>query len=110
MYSRYQKIRKIVNGTELYKEILNNKSASNLQHYSFDTFENLRVANLQSMPNVVHVVQPFEKLYMISQQYYNSPEYGWIILYTNNIPSELQIFPGTPLTIYLDLKILLGLL
>lgn len=110
MYSRYEKIRKIVNGTELYKDILNNKSSSNLQHYSFDTFANLRSADLSSMPKILHVVQPFEKLYTISQQYYNSPEYGWVILYTNSIPSELQILPGMSLNIYLDLRILLGLL
>jgi hypothetical protein len=47
---------------------------------------------------------------MISQKYYKSPEYGWIICYTNGLSSELLINAGDVLIIYLPFQTVLGLL
>jgi hypothetical protein len=46
---------------------------------------------------------------MISQKYYGSPEYGWLICYTNKISNELQIKDGDILVIYLPLASVLEL-
>jgi hypothetical protein len=109
MYSRYKNIRKLVNNSELYDEILTNKSSSFLEHYAINKFEALKKTNLDSMPKIFHVVQPFERLYNISNLYYRSPEFGWVILYTNNLSSEIHIMEGMTLTIYLNIAKLLGL-
>jgi hypothetical protein len=61
------------------------------------------------MAKVSHTVQPFERLYNISNLYYGSPDFGWVILYTNGLSSELQISENTVLTIYLNITKLLGL-
>ena len=45
---------------------------------------------------------------MISQKYYETPELGWVILYTNGLSSELQLQTGMILNIYLDLRKILG--
>ena len=110
MDNRYKNTQKIINNSQLYKSFLQSRDMKKLTQYATFDFNNLRSINTSNIESVAHTVQPFEKLYMISQQYYGSPEYGWLICFTNSISNELQINTGDTLLIYLPLQEVLGLL
>lgn len=110
MFNRYNEYTIIANNTEEYRSVLERKKLKILRQYPTFYFNNLKDLKDQNIDFVLHTVQPFEKLYNISQKYYKSPEYGWIILYTNKIKSELEIETGMMLNIYYPIDILLGLL
>jgi len=110
MDNRYKNNQKIINNSQIYKQYLQERNIKKLTQYSTFNFNNLKDINSLNLEAVTHTVQPFEKLYMLSQKYYGSPEYGWLICYTNTIPSEMEIKVGDSLLIYLSLESLLELL
>jgi hypothetical protein len=108
--SRYKNKRTIVNDSDKYQSIRTAKGLKTLtQHQTFDLsgLQRLQSANLFT---VTYRVQPFDKLFMISQKFYNSPEYGWLICATNTIANEMLITEGTLLIIYLPLEQVLGVI
>lgn len=107
---RNNKTQKLLNNTEQYSEHFKNKGVKDIIQYATFDFRNLRNLEEANLDNILHIVQPYEKLYMISQKYYSSPEYGWLICYTNKIGNELNIYIGMPLIIYFPLDRLLGLM
>ena len=110
MFNRYNNYNVLVNNASEYSAILDRKKLNFLRQYPTFSFKKLRDIAKSDLSYVFHQVQPFEKLYNISQQYYNSPEFGWIICYTNNLKSELQIYPGMQLFIYLPIDAILEML
>lgn len=110
MYNRYLNNQQIINNSELYEQFLKKRNLKNLLQYSTFDFGNLKEIRNADIDIIYHTVQPFEKLYNISQKYYNAPEYGWLICYTNKIPSELEINIGDILMIYSPLGSVLELL
>lgn len=107
MYSRYQNTRKIINSANEYKQILDTKKVNLINQYFL--FDFTKIENNKDLSRTVtHIIKPNEKLFMISNFYYRSPEYGWFILYTNNISNELVLREGDSLTIYLDIFKVIG--
>lgn len=109
MSNRYDKIQEIINNSEKYSTLFQNKKVNNILQFSSFDFGNLKDINLGNIDNLLHIVQAHEKLYMISNKYYGSPDYGWLICYTNKLSNELLIFPGLPLKIYFPLDKVLEL-
>jgi hypothetical protein len=110
MDNRYKNNEKILNNSTIYKQYLQERNIKNLVQYSTFNFGNLKNIEDSGIDSVEHSVEPFDKLYSISQRYYGSPEYGWLICYTNRISNELEIKTGDVLTIYVPLESVLGLL
>lgn len=108
--SRYDKTGKLINNSEQYEDLLVSKNIKTLTQYSTFDFRELRNLQNYSFDVLVHQVEPFEKLYNISQKYYGDPQYGWLILYTNRIANEMLVKSGDTLFIYQPLNELLGLL
>lgn len=101
MINRYSKTQVYNNINENYETFLRNKKINKLTHYStfdFSRFESLR--NNNSIVSFVHVFEPFDKLNVLSQKYYNSPDLGWFICYCSGLANETLIQIGTPLIIY----------
>lgn len=109
MQNRYLKTLKIINNTEQYSELFKEKKVNSITQYSSFDFKKLKNIEDYNLDVTYHVVQPFERLYMISQKYYSAPEYGWLICYTNKISNELDIKIGDSLKIYLPLNNVLEL-
>ncbi len=107
MFNRYNNSVQIINSSETYSDILLQKKLNSIKQYSGFDFTKLNELLKQDLDRTFHTVEPFEKLYMISQKYYNSPEFGWLICYTNKISSELNIKIGQTLVIYLSIEQLL---
>jgi hypothetical protein len=110
MSNRYSNTQKIVNNSSKYKDYFKSRNLKNVTQYSTFSFGLLQTIQDSGIPYTFHTVQPFEKLFMISQRYYNSPEYGWLICYLNQIPNELEIYDGMALRIYYPLDNILRLL
>ena len=110
MHNRYAKSNQFNNQTELYEHLRDDRNLKNLYQFETFNFGNLRNVENYNFDYITHTVQPFERLYTISQKYYKAPEYGWVILYTNGLANELEINPGDILKIYIPLDKLLGLL
>lgn len=110
MNNRYKRTQILLNNSESYWEFFKNKNVDYIRQYATFDFNKLKSLNLSNVEYINHIVQPFDKLYNLSQKYYNSPEYGWLILYTNKIGSELDIKVNDMLSIYFPLQSLLELL
>jgi hypothetical protein len=109
MDNRYKNIQKIINNSDTYKQYLQEREIKNLVQYSTFNFNKLKDIDQYGFDTVTHTIEPYERLYNISQKYYGSPEYGWIILYTNKISDETKLKAGDILIVYLPLESVLGL-
>jgi len=78
-----------------------------------DQYTTLDISKLKDIGTefnfLIHKVAPFETIHDISIKYYESPQYGWLICYTNKIGSELEINIGKILKIYYPLQSILQL-
>lgn len=110
MYNRYSRNPKIVNNAEAYTDVLTSRGSKSLTQYSTFNFAALNDPRIQLLDKVVHTVQSGDTLYNISNLYYGSPEFGWIICYLNKISNETKVTVGTPLVIYIPIESILRLL
>jgi hypothetical protein len=110
MYDRYRKTQKIINQSDVYKTYFQKNKIKSITQYATYRFGNLKDISKTDIQFVLHTVEPFEKLYNISNKYYNSPEYGWLICYLNEKPNEMEISAGDILKIYYPIDEVLGLL
>jgi hypothetical protein len=106
--NRYNKTQQIINNSDQYEDLLKQKGLNTLVQYKTFDFSKLKNIDKTSLDSILHKVEPFERLYMISQKYYGSPEYGWLICYMNRISSELDIKSGDSLIIYIPLRDIIG--
>lgn len=105
--SRFKNTPKVKNANEAYLQIFSDKKIKSITHYKL--FELSKFKPTAEMNFVIHTFQPFDKLHLLSEKYYGSPDYGWLICYTNAISSELEISIGTSLRIYFPLQSFAGL-
>jgi hypothetical protein len=110
MNNRYNKVQKVINNSEQYEDLLKQKGLNTLVQYKTFDFSKLKNLDITSLDSIIHIVQPFERLYNISQKYYGAPEYGWLICYLNKLSSELEIKSGDGLIIYIPLQSILGMI
>ena len=109
MFNRYNKTQVIINNSESYKDFFNERKINFIKQYSTHDFGNLKFLQDYNLDRTVYTVQPFDRMYNISQKFYNSPDFAWLICYTNKIGSELEIKTGSILNIYFPLENLLRL-
>jgi len=101
---RYLTSKQFNNSSELYQTILQNKKLNSLNQYTTFNFGKLKKINESGISSIFHTVDVGERLEKISQRYYNSPDYGWLILFTNAVGSELDLYIGQSLTIYYPIE------
>lgn len=110
MYNRYRKNNIVINNSPSYKQVLDDKNIKLIRQLTTFDFSKLNDPEIENLQKTIHIVESNERLYQISNLYYDSPEYGWLICYTNKLSSELQIYPGMALTIYYPLADLMRFL
>lgn len=110
MDNRYNKTNVILNNSYEYKDLFMRKKINYLKQYSRFNFGDLKNLKEYNLDSIFHTFQASDKIYNLSQQYYGTPEYGWLILYTNKLSSELELKPGTGLIIYFPLDELIRVL
>jgi hypothetical protein len=104
MYNRYIKTGILINNSEEYSDLFIQKNVTSVKQYSTYNFSKISENIKNNLDIVYHSFSAQDKLYNISEKYYGSPEYSWLICYTNNIPNELSIKEGDLLKIYLPLN------
>ena len=104
MSNRFLKTQVILNNSKAYEQFLKSRNLKTLTQYTTFEFSNLSRIESSSIPFLFHTVEPFEKIFVISEKYYKSPEYGWLICYLNKIPNELQISEGDIIKIYYPIE------
>lgn len=110
MYNRYEKTQIIYNTDEKYSSLFDSKHVLGINQYTTFDYNKLRNFKDYGLDTILHTVEMGDKLYTISEKYYGSPEFAWLICYTNGLSSELKINLGYMLTIYVPLNTLIGLL
>lgn len=99
--NRYKNQQNIINSSQYYKEVLENKKLNVITHKQVYNFEILK-SNLLSpfVSKTLYIWQEKDKLYTVSNKFYQNPEYGWLILFTNQIQSEIELKSGYPINIF----------
>lgn len=108
MYNRYERSKQFINNSDEYTEILNRKSINQIiqkQRFSIDKLSNLNINNLNT---ALYMWKANDKIYNISQKFYGSPEFGWLIMLINNIDDPFTIADGTILKIIVPIEAALG--
>ena len=108
MDNRYKNLTKFANNSDEYSEFFEYKGIKNpVQNVTFK-MNNISKIDLSKLNFVFHLYKSGEKLYNISNKYYGAPEYGWMILLTNQISDQNKLYDGKYLKIYVPLETLLG--
>lgn len=87
-----------------YKEILKNRSINNAVIYKFEKLKELRLEDLGGILLETHIWNPSDRFFKLSNTYYGSPVYWWVIAYFNNVPLETDVKVGQKLLIPIPLE------
>jgi hypothetical protein len=103
--NRYKNQINVSNSSAYYKEILLQKKLPLIRHKNVYNFEQLK-KNLAGVSNssFLYIWKDTDKLYNVSNTFYQDPNYGWLILFCNQKSSEYELKEGTPLRIYVPLE------
>jgi hypothetical protein len=104
MDNRYSKNKKFINNADEYDEVLDRKELSGIiqyERYKIDNFADYDKTNLNQ---AFHIYKSNEKLYNISQKFYGKPEYGWLILLTNQLSNPFELYDGKILKVIIPLE------
>ena len=91
------------NNSEEYAEILRKKNIKLLRQYSTPTLTHLEQDDLSLLTLVPHIWTTGDRFYKLANQYYNDPQYWWIIAWINKTPTEAHVKAGD--TIYISLPL-----
>lgn len=101
MFNRYQNNQNILNIDETYKEIFDSKNVKNiLQKRTFDFKKIYKIVSNSKYNKTLYKWENIDRLDLVSQKFYERPDYGWLILYLNNLSNPFQIKTGNYIFIY----------
>lgn len=78
---------------KLYKELLNKREIYDIIHYDTATY-NYDIVDLVPFTLKEVVWKSGDRLYKLSQQYYGSVEYWWVIAFINQKPTDSHFQVG----------------
>lgn len=94
-YSRYSNTPIFLNANENYKNtFFEKRDIHQTFQYSLSVMGYPSPSAIRSMTNIPLVWKATDKLYNISNEYYGSPDYWWIIAFYNKKASEAEFKVG----------------
>jgi len=94
-YSRYSNTAIFLNNNEKYKNALfDQRDIKQTYQYALTPMIYPSTAAIQGMTNIPLVWSATDKLYNVSNDYYGSPDYWWIIAFYNKKASEAEFKTG----------------
>ena len=99
-----------VNNSSEYAELRRKKKVKLLTQYTTPTMSHIKDKDLSLLTLVPHLWKTGDRFYKLSYQYYNEPQYWWIIAWANKTPTEAHIKAGETIYIPLSLEQTLSLL
>tara|TARA_R100001509_G_C4796231_1_gene191504 strand:+ start:146 stop:490 length:345 start_codon:yes stop_codon:yes gene_type:complete len=105
MASRYTKSKIINNDMEFY-EFLRKKrgNVKNIQHLPTPILKHPTASDRANLRRTKHIWKYGDRFYNLAYQYYDNPEYWWVIAWYNGYPTEADINTGTVIYIPLNLE------
>ena len=105
MASRYTKSKIINNDMEFY-EFLRKKrgNVKSIRHLSTPIMKTPTATDRASLARTKHIWKYGDRFYNLAYQYYDNPEYWWVIAWYNGYPTEADITPATVIYIPLNLE------
>jgi len=104
MSRRYRKMRSFINDSEMYDKTFEDRGIKQVSQYPTPKLKPLTPVQRSKIPTVDHVWTLGDKYYKLSQKYYGSPNYWWIIAQFNFAPTEAHLFQGRVLKIPVPLE------
>tara|TARA_Y100001938_G_C7957684_1_gene362601 strand:+ start:37 stop:378 length:342 start_codon:yes stop_codon:yes gene_type:complete len=102
--SRYKKSKITTVGGGAYKEILKNRPKKNIVALIFEQFKELKVSEIAGLALETHVWGPSDRFFKLSNKYYGTPLYWWVIAYFNQTPLEADVKVGQKMLIPVPLE------
>lgn len=108
-YSRYSKRRIFINKDKNYKNVFfKNRDIQEMVQYDSPRISFPTPEEALGLKNTVITWQATDKLYNLSQQFYGSPAYWWVIAWYNRKASEAEFSVGDTVYIPQPLEDVLG--
>ena len=110
--SRYDKLEINKNTSGMYNDFFKERNIKLINHYSTMELVYPTAKQLDEIDLKRHLWASGDAYWKLSQQYYNTPTYWWVIAFINKTPVDSQLTPGDiieiPLDIYKILNIIQG--
>lgn len=107
-FSRYENRKNLLNKQEIYKNLFEKRGVKQISHFDTPVFEFNESVSEYPFEFEQHIWKDGDRLYKISNRYYNSIEFWWVIGLINQKPTDshyeigdLVLIP-TPLQEVLD--------
>ena len=104
MSSRYENREIFENTEEAYKEQRRARGVKKIDHYNTAVLNPLTVEDYGRINVTSHVWSVGDRFYKLSQQYYGSTKYWWIIARYNGTPTEAHVSIGQQVKIPIPLE------
>jgi len=104
MSSRYDKRNILINSHPQYKESFLNRGINQIRQFETATFRYPIPEEINDLNIIGHIYKTNDRLWKLSQQYYNNSEYWYLICLYNKIPNETLIKVGDVIYIPLPLE------
>tara|TARA_R110002020_G_scaffold2939_2_gene13543 strand:+ start:4646 stop:4981 length:336 start_codon:yes stop_codon:yes gene_type:complete len=99
-----------LNDSKEYAEIMRKKNVKWITQYDTPTLTHLQDKDFSLLTLVPHIWKTGDRFYKLAYQYYNEPQYWWIIAWINKTPTEAHVKAGDTIYISLSLEQTLSLL
>jgi len=109
MPNRYDRRQIFLNKNELYDNVFEERNINSIRHYASADFEYPSVQEMKDLTRIRHVWKVGDRYYKLASQYYNSPQYWWVIALFNKKPTEADLNVGDLIYIPLPLQDVLRL-
>lgn len=104
MTSRYENRVIFENKEEAYKEQRRARGVKKIDHYNTAVLSPVLVEDHNRITIVAHTWSVGDRFYKLSQQYYGSTKYWWIIARYNGTPTEAHVSIGQQVKIPIPLE------
>ena len=109
MPNRYDRRQIFLNKNKLYDNVFEERNINSIRHYASADFEYPSVQEMKDLTRIRHVWKVGDRYYKLASQYYNSPQYWWVIALFNKKPTEADLNVGDLIYIPLPLQDVLRL-
>lgn len=103
-FSRYNKEKVFQNSSEAYSEMLNKKKLGTINTVFQKKMNNFSSDIASKLTLEPHIWAVTDKIYNVSNKFYGSPDFWWLILWANNKMSVFEIEIGEIIYIPLSLE------
>ena len=103
--ARYNSYRILNNSNEYYRKLRQKRNnVKNIRHFETPILRHPTIPERSRLNTVQHVWTVGDRFYKLAAQFYDDPEFWWVIAWYNGVPTEADVFPGYLLTIPLDIE------